>query len=167
MPDHSPQTSPGPPRHVIGKAIEDIVAARLGRGFVPLGLLGVVAVGEILAAEGGERPGWLLLGGAVASGVVMLAYGLRIVQKAFGHPRTFWAGAAMIGSPLPLVFSIYVFGVRGLRALASGGGLASIALAILFTAVGVWVLRSWMRVVEVERLARVMADNSEEEAGPA
>jgi hypothetical protein len=56
---------------------------------------------------------------------------------------------------LPLLYGLYVLGWRGLRSLALGGGLAGVAAGILFAVLGTWVLRSWMRVVEVEALARL------------
>ncbi len=63
---------------------------------------------------------------------------------------------AMWGSLVPFAFSLYVLGWLGLRTLATGGGVAGWLAGIVFAAMGIWVLRSWMRVVEVERLARIM-----------
>ena len=147
---------------MIGRAIQTIMAARLGRGFVPIGIL--FAVGVVQFAQGAG----LVVGvGAVLTSAAMLAYGLRIVQNAFGRPTRWWMSVAVGGSIIPPLFSVYVIGWEGLRRLAPGGGLAGIAVAIILAGLGVWVLRSWMRVVEVERLARVMAVNLDEGGGPA
>ena len=97
----------------------------------------------------------------------MLAYGLRIVQHAFGRKDNPWMSAAMLGSLVPPLFALYVFVWLGLRGFVRGGGGSGIVIAILFSAMGVWVLRGWMRVVEAERLARVMALNMDQEGGPA
>ena len=105
--------------------------------------------------------------GALATAGAMLAYGLRIVQTAFGRERKPWMIAAMLGSVVPPLFALYLLGWRGLRGLVGGGGVGGTVLAILFIAAGGWVLRGWMRVVEVERLARVMALTMDEEGGPA
>jgi hypothetical protein len=152
----------GAPREVIGGAIQIIMVARLGRGFVPTGIL--FAVGAVQFARGAG----LVVGvGAVLTSAAMLAYGLRIVQNAFGRPTRWWTSVAVVGSIIPPLFSVYVIGWEGLRRLAPGGGLGGIAAAIILAGLGVWVLRSWMRVVEVERLARVMAVNMDEGGGPA
>jgi hypothetical protein len=62
----------------------------------------------------------------------------------------------MLGSLVPLVFGLYVLGWLGLRRMATGEGLTAIGVGIAFAAMGSWVMRSWMKVVEVERLAQVM-----------
>lgn len=155
------------PQQVIGKAIQDITAARLGRGFLPLAILGVGGIGQLVTGGVGSPDGLKLVIGAVAAGGTMLAYGLRIVQRAFGRENKVWMKAAMLGSLVPPLFALYVFGWRGLRGFVRGEGGSGIVLAILFSAMGVWVLLTWMRVVEVERLARVMALNMDQEGGPA
>lgn len=141
-------------RRVVATAVQDLVAKRLGRGFLPLGVLFVVGVVQRLVASG-DGALWLS-GGALATAGAMLAYGLRISQRAFGHPHRGWMSLAMLGSLVPLVFGLYVLGWLGLRRMATGEGLAAIGVGIAFAAMGSWVMRSWMKVVEVERLARVM-----------
>ena len=154
-------------QQVVGKAIQDLTAARLGRGFLPLAILGVGGIGQLVTGGTGSPDGLKLVIGAVAVGGTMLAYGLRIVQTAFGREHRLWMSAAMLGSLVPPLFALYLFAWRGLRGLTLGGGGSGIVLAILFSAMGVWVLQSWMRVVEVERLARSMALNLDQEGGPA
>jgi hypothetical protein len=141
-------------RRVVATAVQDLVAKRLGRGFVPLGVLFIVGVAQRLAASGGGAL-WLSAG-ALATAGAMLAYGLRISQRAFGKPHTAWMSLAMLGSLVPLVFGLYVLGWLGLRRMATGEGLTAIGVGIAFAAMGSWVMRSWMKVVEVERLAQVM-----------
>jgi hypothetical protein len=71
------------------------------------------------------------------------------------------------GSGLPLLYGLYVIGWLGLRQLAAGDGLRGFGLGIVFAVLGAWVLRSWMRVVEVERLARLMTFGLEERGDEA
>ncbi len=141
--------------------------SRLGRGFMPLALLGVGGFVQLVTAGFASPDGLELVIGALATAGAMLSYGLRIVQNAFGRERKPWMSAARLGGWVPPLFALYLLGWRGLRGLVGGGGVDGTVLAILFTATGVWVLRSWMKVVEVERLARVMALNMDEEGGPA
>ncbi len=136
------------------------MAARLARGFVPVGILFLVGVVQFV--RGTEV--WVPVG-AILAGGAMLGYGLRIVQKAFARPKRLWMTLAVAGGIIPPLFSVYLIGWKGLRGLAQGGGFPGIALAILLGGLGVWVLRCWMKVVEVERLARVMAVNTDEEGG--
>lgn len=167
MSDSDSQTGPREePARVVGAAIQDLAAARLGRGFLPLGALALGGALQLLM--GGDRSdGLLLLGGSVVTALAMLAHGQRVVRRAFGHPRRWWTAAAPVASLAPPVFGLYVLGWRGLRAAAGGGGGVAVAAAILCVALGVWVLRSWLKVVEVERLARVMTMNMDEYGGGA
>ena len=155
------------PQQVVGKAIQDLTASRLGRGFFPLALLGVGGFVQFVIAGFASPEGLALAVAALATGGAMLAYGLRIVQHAFGRERKPWMSAATLGGLVPPLFALYLIGWRGLRGLGGGRGAGGTVLAILFIATGVWVLRSWMKVVEVEQLARVMALNMDEEGGPA
>jgi hypothetical protein len=141
-------------RRVVAAAVQDLVAKRLGRGFVPLGVLFVIGVVQRLVAPGGGAL-WLSAG-ALATAGAMLAYGLRISQRAFDRPHRVWMSLAMLGSLVPLAFGLYVLGWLGLRRMALGEGLSAIGVGIAFAAMGTWVMRSWMKVVEVERLAQVM-----------
>ena len=143
-------------RQVVGAAIQNLIAVRLGRGFLPVAAVGCVGVAEVLFGTPPRAHGWALGLGALATAAAMLGYGLRIVQRAFGRPARWWMGAALVGSLVPPVFGVYVLGWQGLRRLAEGGSAAAMVLAILLTGAGVWLLRSWMRIVEVERLAGVM-----------
>lgn len=147
------------PRHVVATAVQDLVAARLGRGFVPLGILLVGGIVEYVASSDGEAI--VLALGAVGAGCAMLAYGLRISQRAFARPPRAWMSWAMLGSLVPPLFALYVLAWRGLRRLATGGGLSDFAVGIGFAVLGTWAMRTWMKVVEVERLAEVMTMDME------
>ena len=141
-------------RLVVATAVQDLVAARLGRGFVPLAVLFVVGIIErFTSSDGGAL---VLCAGAVGTACAMLAYGLRTSQRAFARPPRAWMAGAMLGSLVPPAFALYVLGWLGLRQLATGGGLSGFAVGIAFAVMGTWVMRSWLRVVEVERLAQVM-----------
>ena len=138
---------------VVADAIQNLTAARLGRGFVPLSLLFAAGGVGVLRSSGG---GWWTALGALVTSAVMLAYGLRTVQRTLGRAHGWWMTATAMASILPPVYGVYVAGWRGLRGLATAGGLLELAVATLFVGMGVCVLRAWMRVVEIERLARVM-----------
>ena len=153
-----PSPLPEAQRQVVGAAIQKTMAARLGRGFLPLALLATVAIAELITAGGWGAAGWVLLGGSASTAVAMLAYGLRVVQRTFGRSPRPWMIGAGVGGVVPPVFGVYVLGWRGLRAFATAEGVLGVLLATAFAAAGVWVLRSWMRVVEVERLASVMSN---------
>ena len=135
------------PEQAVGKAIQELTAARLGRGFVPLGLLLVAGAWQHLQ-EGAVAEAFAMTLGAPLAGLAMLAYGLRVSQKAFGHSDRPWMGAAVLGSVIPPFFGLYTVGWRGLRVFAE---------ALFFVLAGGWAMQSWMKVVEVERLSRVMA----------
>jgi hypothetical protein len=150
------QEQPVAPRRAVAIAIQDLIAARLARGLIPLALLFLWGLARLVGLGAGEPQEIALLVGAVCAGGTMVAYGHRIVQRAFGRPESAWMSVAVWGSLIPLLFGLYVLGWRGLRAIATGGGLTGALVGIGFAWMGAWVLRSWMRVVEVERLARIM-----------
>ncbi len=143
-------------RQVVGRAVQDLTAARLARGFIPLALLCVAGVLEWLRGAGAERTLVLVLGGP-AAGAAMLAYGLKGVQTALGRPARPWMALAVLGGVVPLVFGIYVLGWLGLRGIALGGGPATVGVSVGFVLLGMWVLRSWWKLVEVQGLVRVMS----------
>ena len=154
-------SAPADPRRAVNAAIQNLVASRLGRGFVPLALLFGWGVGAMFLGGGIALPA-----GAVATAAAMLANGLRIVQRAVGRPDRPWMGLAATASVIPPVYSVYVLGWLGLRGFTIGFALSPILSATLSTVLGVWVLRSWMKVVEIERLARIMTMNLDGEGGP-
>ena len=159
----APEPRQTSPRAAVADAIQNLMAARLGRGFVPLALL--FAWGLVGLLQGSNRL-WIA-GGAVASAIAMLAYGLRIVQKAIGRPPKAWMRVAILGSVVPPAYGLCVLGWDGLRALSRASGAWSVLSAILHFGLGVWVLRSWMKVVEIERLAQVMTVNLDGDGGVA
>jgi hypothetical protein len=138
----------------VAQAVQDLVAARLGRGFVPLAILFAVGLAEQIVRGGLRVP--LLSVGALGAAAAMLAYGLRISQRAFARPHRAWMSWAMLGSLVPPFFAVYVLGWRGLRQLAAGEGPGGLGVGIAFAVLGTWAMRGWMKVVEVERLAQVM-----------
>lgn len=147
---------------VVADAIQSLTAARLGRGFVPLALLFAAGgVGVMRSSVGGW---WTALGAVMTAGV-MLAYGLRTVRRVLGRDHHPWMSVVFGASVLPPAYALYVLAWRGLRVLATGSGSAEIVTAILFTLLGVWVLRAWLRVVEIERLAQVMTLDWKEGTG--
>lgn len=137
----------------VGAAIQRMAAVRLGRAFVPLALLLLVGVGRMLTGGGGLV---LALGAPLAAGA-MLAYGLRVVQTAFGRPRRGWMTAALAAGVIPPTYGIWVLGWLGLRTLADGGGATALLSGGLMALLGGWVVVGWLRILELARLAEVMA----------
>ena len=158
-------STPASHHQVVGQAIQDITAARLGRGFLPLGVLLVVGIAELTTRGLGHVGGIVLTLGAPLAAGAMLAYGLRSVQRAFGREDRPWMYFAQAGSVFPPTFGLYVLGWRGLRDVAAWSGLWPVVLALLFCVTGFWLLRSWMRLVEVDKLAQVMSLGVGEEEG--
>lgn len=148
--------APADPRAAVLGAIQKLMAARLGRGFIPLALL--FACGAV-GMFGGPGPGFPLALGAVLCSAEMLAYGMRIVQRAIEAPERVWWHLAFVASVLPPAFAAYVLAWLGLRGIAVTPFGLGTAAAIGFFLLGVWVLRSWIRIVEIERLARIMTMN--------
>lgn len=155
------QPASADPYAAVNAAIQNLMATHLGRAFVPLGLL--FAWGMVAAFFGG---GFLMPLGALASSAATLAYGQRIVQRAFGRPHRPWMTAASMASVLPPVFSVYVLGWLGLRGFTLGFAASTVISATLSSLLGVWTLGSWMKIVEIERLARIMTINLDGEGGP-
>jgi hypothetical protein len=141
-------------RLVVATAVQDLVAARLGRGFVPLAVLFAVGVVELFVSRGGGA--LVLCVGAVGAACAMLAYGLRTAQRAFARPPRAWMAWVTVGTLVPPAFALYVLAWRGLRQLATGGDASGFGVGIAFAVMGTWLMRTWMKVVEVERLAQVM-----------
>jgi hypothetical protein len=144
------------PQQVVGGAIQRLAAVRLGRAFLPLGVLLLIGLGEMIA---GRVPGldpFLLAVGAPASAGAMLAYGLGVVQRAFGRPPAWWP-FAMMGGLVPLAFGVYVLAWRGLRLVARWDGITGVLTGIFFSLLGYWILRACQRLSELETLATVMS----------
>jgi len=148
-PDLPPDAVP-----LIGQAIENLAAARVGRALFPLGLLFLVGVGEMMA---GVR-GWVLAGGAPLAAAAMLAHGMRVVQRSVGRPRRPWMILASVGGVVPLALGLYVFGWRGLRGLSTFAGPRGVVEGLFFTLVGLWVLRAWTKLLELASLADAMTN---------
>lgn len=137
----------------MGGAIQNLVAARLARGFVPLAGLFVAGIVGLL---GGRPLAIVVAAGSVATAAAMLAYGLAVVDSVSGRVGGVRKAMVTACSVVPPVYGIFIAGWPGLQALTSASGWVAVLLATLYTVVGVWVLRSWLRVVEVRRLARSM-----------
>ena len=152
LPGASPQT----PEQVVGGAIQDMAAKRLGKGFMPLGCAFAVGLAQLFTHGPGSAEAIGLAAGAPLAAGAMLAHGLRIVQAAFLKPHRPWMTLASLGTVIPPLFGVYLFGWRGLREIASGAGADSAVLGVLFTALGIWALVTWMKLNELIGLTRVM-----------
>jgi len=154
------------PGSVVAPVIRDLAARRLARGYLALVVLATVSLAE-LALRGDVRGAVLLtLAGTGASGVGMLAMGMNTVRRAFGEPARLWGFGAALGSIVSYLFSVWLFGFRGLRDLALGdSGLLGVAFALLYFGFGLRLLRDVLRVGAVRQLAGAMAVPAPEEAG--
>ena len=139
-------------------AIQTLMAARLGRAFVPLGILFAVGFLRVILSP---PSGLIVPVGSVITVLATLGYGMRVVQRALSRPARAWMGVALVTSVIPPSYALYLVGWEGLR-LLSFSSPTQFAVAILHAALGVWVLRSWMQVVEIERLARIMLMNPQD-----
>ena len=146
----------------MGRVIQDLMAGRLGRGFVPLGVLSVVGLRELLSIDFIAGDGLVLGRGAIAAGVAMLSCGLRVSQLAFGPAKRPWMSAAMLFSLIPPGFAVYVLAWRGLRLFVVGTGVSGLATAGFFTVAGAWTMYSWTKVAELERLSLAMGTAGKE-----
>ncbi|NJD17948.1 MAG: hypothetical protein FIA95_01500 [Gemmatimonadetes bacterium] len=157
MSEKMPHPTPAPPAgeaaQTVGRAIQKLAAARLGRGFVPLALLFLVGIAQMLRGSGGLV---LALGAPISAGA-MLAYALRVVERAFGRPSRPWMPLAGAAGVVPPAFGLWVLGWLGLRALAGGGGVIATVSAVVLTALGAWVLRAWLKILELHTLAEAMS----------
>jgi len=134
----------------------------MGRAYVPLGVLVVVEVVRFAAGAAGAAG---LALGALVAGLATLAYGMRTVHRALGRPRAAWMTVAAAGSVVPPAYGLWVLGWAGLRALTEGAAAGPLLTAILHAGVGVWVLRTWLGVLEIERLAQIMLLNPNDDGG--
>jgi len=139
-------------------AIQTLMAARLGRAFIPLGIVFVVGLLRVIFTP---HAAMSVPAGAVVAVVATLGYGLRVVQKALSRPPRAWMTVAAVTGLITPLYGLYLLGWEGLR-LLSLSSLAQLAVATLHVGLGVWVLRSWMKVVEIERLARIMLMNPQD-----
>jgi hypothetical protein len=106
------------------------------------------------ALRGAE--GWILAAGAPLAAGALLGYGLRTVQRAFGRPVRPWMKLAVAGGVIPIAYGLWVFGWLGLRALAAGGLIGTVS-GVVHAVLGLWTLRAWLKVVELDRLAEAMS----------
>jgi len=163
-PSHG-QDPPVAPEQAVGKAIQTLMATRLGRGFMPLSVLAVAGLLEQVWPDFTGGGGLALVLGAVAAGAAKLSFGVRVSQLAFARPERRWMAVAMFFSLIPPGFALYVLAWRGLRFFVVGSGISGFVTAIFFTLMGVWAMHAWMRVAELERLSRAMASGAEGGAG--
>ena len=143
---------PGEAVQAVGRAIQGLAAARLGRAFMPLTTLFVLGVWKMLSGGGGL----VLAVGAPLSAGAMLAFALRVVERAFGRPPRPWMSLAVPAGAVPFTFGLWVLGWLGLRGLAAGAGMLSVLEALLFSVLGAWMLHAWLKVLELDALAETM-----------
>lgn len=148
-----PLPGDGAARAQVGRAIQKLAAARLGRAFIPLAVLLLLGVAQIALLRGGM----LLAGGAALSAAAMLAFGLQVVNRAFGRGNRAWMAVATAAGLVPAAYSLWVLGWLGLQGVATAEGLFAGSWAALHLLLGIWLVRRWLQILELSRLAETMA----------
>jgi hypothetical protein len=146
------------PQHAVARAVQRLTARAVRRASAPLG--GLLGFGIWEWAVGGPSGSvMLLLVGAVASGLVMLGYGVQSVRRVLGRPAGAWGPLFWVASWIPYAYGLYIsFGV-GLRPLASPEfDLTPVAgmAAASYTVLGALVIRAQWKISEVHSLAQEM-----------
>jgi hypothetical protein len=144
---------------VVGRAIENLAAARLARAFIPLAAVSLAGIAQALSGLRVEEGLALALAAPLAAGA-SLAYALRVVQKALGRKHRPWMTLAVVASVVPPGLAVYVIGWRGLREVAAWSGPSALLAAVGFVGLGVWTLRTWLRILELQSLSRAMGLDS-------
>lgn len=147
------------PRGVVAGAVQTLAARRLGRAFVPLGLLAAAGVAGGLAGVWTSPVAGLLTVGAAAAAGALLVTGQRAVRRAFARAESGswrWAPLARV---VPWGWAVWVVAVPGVGAALDArarGAVGSLALCAATALLAVRVLVDAHRVGELERLAATM-----------
>lgn len=152
---------------VVAPVLRDLTARRLARTGVTHLLVTLTALLELAVGPGRDwtRAGALVGGAAVSAGALLLA-GWAGVRRGAGAPPVGWLRWAGAAGVLPWAFGLWVFGVVGLRGIATASGvLPRVAVGLVYAALGLGVLRDAVRVREVGQLGRFMALPAPEETG--
>lgn len=149
----------------VGPVLRDLTARRLARSYITHLLVTLVALLELVLVPGA---GWAraltLVGGAAASAAALLVVGWAGVRRGAGQGDAGWLRWAGLAGVVPWAFGLWVFGVAGLRGLATASGLISrVVAALVYAALGLRILRDAVRVREVGQLGRFMALPAPEE----
>jgi hypothetical protein len=154
-------------REAVAKAVRNLAARRLARGFLPLGL--VFLFGAMQMAFRGALDGdyaVLTVGAMVAAGA-MLVYGNGAVRRALGAQGAVAGWVTTTAGLVPYVFALYLLGFRGLRPLASSGpsvsGVVGRLVALGFLLVAAKLLWDLSHLTRLHILARTMTMPTPEE----
>lgn len=155
------------PRRVVARAVEDLTARRLGRAFLPLGLLFAAGVVLWVTWGVGSLEGILLTLGAPASAGAMVLEGVRVVRETLDDEAGGgWIRLAPLAGLLPPAYGTYALVAVGLlpltREAAGTAAIAGSVFVILVAGRYLWLL--W-RLSEVRTLARTMVLPAPEEEG--
>ncbi len=147
-----------PPQITVARAVQRLAGRAVRRAALPLG--GLLVAGVVQGVGSGFSGARLLLmGGALASGLVMLIYGVQSVRRVLGRPAGAWGPIFWVGSWIPYLYGMYVlFGV-GLRPFISPGVDASsgdLLAAPLYAILGGMVIRAQWKLSEVHSLSQEM-----------
>ena len=154
------------PGEVVAASIRSIAAGRLGRAFLPVGLLVACAGGGFAL---GSLSGRVVLGMVLGAPLVVgafLAMGQGAVRHAAGWPSTgLWAvsGAAWL---VPWAWGVWVLVVAAVlpgRVALGGAAWPQLGVALACGVLAARVLRDSVRIGELRRLADAMRVPAPEE----
>ena len=126
--------------------------------------LGVLSLGEwALSGLTSQVALWCLVG-VPLSALALFGIGWKGVRVGSGDPPAPWMTWATLGTVVPYVHGLYVFGFAGLQRVALGGWtMGSLAMGLLYAFLGLRLLRDALKVAEVGRLGIFMSVPAPEE----
>lgn len=151
----------------VAPVLRDLTARRLARSYITHLLVTLAALLELLLVPGSA---WsravALVAGAAGSAGALLAVGWSGVRRGTGQGDAGWLRWAGLAGVVPWVYGLYVFGVAGLRGLATAAWSPPAVMAgLVYAVLGLWILQGAVRVREVGRLGQFMAVPAPEEKG--
>lgn len=149
-------------RAAVADVVQRMVAARLGRAFLPLAPIFLFGAVQMVRIGPLESDYAVLALGSLAAAGAMLLYGNGAVHRALGPSRRTEARLAIVAGIVPYVFALYVLAFRSFEPVAEAlgggleGGIGPVVLAVLFGLVSGRLLWHLSRLTELHRLARTM-----------
>lgn len=147
-----------PPQITVARAVQRLAARSVRRAAFPLGGLFLSGVFEA-ARNGVSRLSVILVVGALASGLIMLSYGVQAVRRVLGRPPGAWGPIFWVASWVPYLYAMYVLFGLGLRRLGSPGfdlAFSGTVAAMGYSILGALMLRAQWKLSEVHLLSQEM-----------
>ena len=154
-------------RAAVAKVVQKMAAARLARGFLPLGVIFLFGTVQMALRGPLESDYALLALGSLGAAVAALVYGNGAVRRALGTDGPGLTRAVTLLGLFPYAFALYLLGFRGLRLLSGGSGRADgpvgFVVAVVFVILAARILWDLSRLTRLHRLARTMTVPAPEE----